>query len=356
MPLENRFSRPALKTQLNQQYDQHMTENPKMRRRDIASALGVSEAQLIDEQIGLQSIRLNGSFKDIIKALPTLGYVMILLRNDYAVHERKGIYSNVKVGGPMGMGLIISDDRRIDLRLFLKRWKHGFAVKETLEKGDRYSLQFFDEAGSAIQKLYLQPESDFQAFDDLIKDHANEDQETPIALSDIPTTENFAEDSKVNKEKLITDWSNMTDVHQFMGLLKEHNVSREQAFNLVGKKFAERFEPAKLEETLTKLAEEQIPIMCFVGNHGGIQIHSGEINRVVKMGDWLNILDPEFNLHLLTSGITSAWVVRKPSDSGIITSLELYDAESRQIAQFFGQRTERKPENPKWKALIEATL
>lgn len=356
MSLETLFVRPIQETELALQYNKHLENNPKARRRDVAQALSVSEAETLSNQVGLQSIYLNSDFKSMLKDFPNLGYVMILLRNDYAVHERKGIYGNVKVGGPMGMGLIISDDRRIDLRLFLKRWKHGFAVKETLETGDRYSLQFFDEAGVAIQKLYLQPESDLQAFESLVKTYANDNQEAPLVLSDIPVLADFAADSEVDRAKLIGDWSNMTDVHQFMGLLKEHNVSREQAFNLVGEEFAERFEPSKLEETLTKLAKEQIPIMCFVGNHGGIQIHTGEIHRVVKLGDWLNILDPEFNLHLLTSGVTNAWVVRKPSNDGIITSLELYDADSNQVAQFFGKRVERNPENPQWKALVEAIL
>ena len=356
MSLETLFVRPIQETELALQYNKYLESNPKARRRDVAQALLVSEAETLSNQIDLQSLYLNNDFKSMLKDFPDLGYVMILLRNDYAVHERKGIYENVKVGGPMGMGLIISDDRRIDLRLFLKRWKHGFAVKETLESGERYSLQFFDEAGSAIQKLYLQSESNFQAFESFVKTYTNVDQPTTLVLADIPDAENLSKDNEVDQEKLIVDWSNMTDVHQFVGLLKEHKVSREQAFKLVGKKFAERFDPSKLEDTLLELVKEKVPIMCFVGNHGGIQIHTGEIHRVVKLGDWLNILDPEFNLHLLTSGVTSAWVVRKPSNDGIITSLELYDSDSNQVAQFFGKRVERNPENTQWKTIVEAIL
>lgn len=356
MSLSALFNKPVQETDLAGKYSDYVKENPKVRRHDVAKAIEVTELEVIENQIGLQSLYLNGDFKSLLKDLPSLGYVMILLRNDYAVHERKGICSNVKVGGPMGMGLIISDDKRIDLRLFLKRWKHGFAVKETVGAVDRYSLQFFDAEGVAIQKLYLQPESDLQAFETLVKTYANEDQNVSFELAEAAPEESFAEDAEVDQAKLVEDWSNMTDVHQFMGLLKNHNVSREQSFKLVGSQFAQSFDVNKLEDVLQTVSKEQVPIMCFVGNKGGIQIHSGEVNKIVKMGDWLNVLDPEFNLHLLMSGVTSGWLIRKPSSDGIITSLELYDADSNQVAQFFGKRVEQNPENLAWRAIAEGVI
>ncbi|WP_339723001.1 hemin-degrading factor [Marinomonas primoryensis] len=354
MSLQEKFNRSVVDTELTKKYHQYAMENTKARRRDVADALKTSEAALIDEQAGLQSIRLNRDIKAIIEALPTLGYVMILMRNDHAVHERKGVYQNVKING--AMGLIIADDRSIDLRLFLSQWKHVFAVKELVGSTERYSLQFFNGEGITIQKLFLQPESDLQAYESLLDLYANEDQSSPLMFVKTEHKTNLADDNDVDQTQLISDWSNLTDVHQFMGLLKRHNVSREQAFKLVGIQYAEMFSVNKLEETLHKIVQEAVSIMCFVGNKGGIQIHTGAINKVVKMGDWLNVLDPEFNLHLLMPGVANAWLIRKPSSNGIITSLELYDANGDQIAQFFGQRTEGKSENPQWRALVEAML
>ena len=67
------------------------------------------------------------------------------------------------------------------------------------------------------------------------------------------------------------------------------------------------------------------PIMCFVGNPGCIQIHTGPIYTLKVMGPWFNILDPTFNLHLREDAIHQGWVVRKPTRDGIVTSLELFD-------------------------------
>ncbi|KZN12708.1 hemin-degrading factor [Marinomonas sp. TW1] len=355
MSIKTLFDRSIDNASLQEKYAALKQDQPNMRQRDVATQLEMSEAEMVYEQLGVQSLYFNDDFANLLKDLPSLGYVMILLRNDFAVHERKGVYENVKVGGPMGMGLIISSDNRIDLRLFLKRWKHGFAVQETLPNGSRFSLQFYDENGVAIQKLYLQESSNVEAYMSLVTKYRHSNQQ--VRLSIVKRSEGVASEAQeIDQMALYQDWSNMTDVHQFVGLLKKYAVSRERAFDLVGEEYAQPFDIGKLKEVLITVADQQVPIMCFVGNKGGIQIHSGVIHSIVEKGDWLNILDPEFNLHLLMSGINRGWLIRKPTSDGIITSLELYDGTGNQVAQFFGKRIEKSPENKDWRAIAEATL
>jgi putative hemin transport protein len=354
MTLNELFKRPVIETELRQSYNHHISENPKSRQRDIACALVVSEAALIDEQCGVQSFRLRTEFASLIESLPKLGYIMTLMRNDCAVHERKGFYQNVHVNG--AMGLVVGDDKKIDLRLFLSQWKHGYAVRENLGSGERYSLQFFNEAGIAIQKIFLQKESDLQKYKLLIENYKHEDQSSRVKFKNTKIIKKTANDDVVDQKKLFEDWKKMTNVHHFIGVLKRHNVDRQQAFRLVGRKYAEEFSTKKMELVLEQIVERKISLMCFVGNQGGIQIHTGVINKVKAMGPWLNILDREFNLHLLETSIATAWLVRKPTIDGIITSLELYDAEGRQVAQFFGERKEGQRENTHWQRLAEGVL
>lgn len=356
MSIETLFDRLVDNASMQERYAALKQEKPSMRQRDVAEQLAISEAEMLHQQLGVQSLYLNGDFANLLRDLPSLGYVMILLRNEYAVHERKGVYDNVKVGGPMGMGLIISSDKRIDLRLFLKQWKHGFAVRETLSQGSRFSLQFYDENGVAIQKLFLQDNSDMDAYGKLVTKYRHPDQQVHLDIVKKPPVATTSKAVEVDQKALYRDWTSMTDVHQFVGLLKKHAVTREQAFDLVGEEYAQAFDIARLQGVLTTLAEQSVPIMCFVGNKGGIQIHSGVIHSIVERGDWLNILDPEFNLHILMSGISRGWLIRKPTSDGIITSLELYDETGSQVAQFFGKREEKSPENLDWRAVAEATL
>lgn len=94
--------------------------------------------------------------------------------------------------------------------------------------------------------------------------------------------------------------------------------------------------------------------MVFIGNRGCLQIHTGPVKNIKMFGsEWLNVLDDEFNMHLRDSRVASTWVVRKPTVDGIVTSLEVFDVESNNIAIFFGKRKPGEPEDPAWRGLIE---
>ena len=91
--------------------------------------------------------------------------------------------------------------------------------------------------------------------------------------------------------------------------------------------------------------------MVFVRNRGMIQIHSGPVKKIKEMNQWLNVLDPEFNLHLRQDLIAESWIVEKPTEDGVVTSLEIFDSEGEQIVTFFGARKPGKPELKGWKEI-----
>jgi putative hemin transport protein len=96
--------------------------------------------------------------------------------------------------------------------------------------------------------------------------------------------------------------------------------------------------------------------MVFVGNPGMLQIHSGPIQKVMAVGSWINVMDPRFNLHLQMDSVAQAWLVRKPTDDGIVTSVELFNKDGEAIAMFFGERKPGKPELTAWRALLDGLL
>ena len=93
--------------------------------------------------------------------------------------------------------------------------------------------------------------------------------------------------------------------------------------------------------------------MVFVRSRGVIQIHSGPVNKIKVMGDWLNVLDPEFNLHLRENHIAHSWVVEKPTEDGIVTSLEIFDGQKNNIATFFGAKQPGIPELKEWREIAK---
>lgn len=336
---------------------EYRAEHPSVRIRDAARALGVSEAELLASDCGDTVTRLLApegklGFGEIIQALPTLGRVMALTRNEHCVHERMGTYGEIGFFGTMGNVL----GPEIDLRFFLKHWHFGFAVQEEEKDGaPKESLQFFDRDGSAVHKVYLQPESDRAAFEAIRVRFGAPDQSGLLDVSPLdPPTPDRA-DAEIDLPALRAGWDAMQDTHEFYILLRKARAGRRQALRLIGPDYARPLAAGAAEAVLRAASASALPIMVFVGNEGMIQIHTGPVHRIVPFGaEWINVLDPDFSLHLRQAGVTDAWAVRKPTRDGIVTSVECYDAAGELVVQFFGKRKPGEPELEGWRELVAA--
>ncbi len=67
--------------------------------------------------------------------------------------------------------------------------------------------------------------------------------------------------------------------------------------------------------------------MIFVSNRGCMQIFTCQIERLMSLKGWINVVNRRFNLHLEENAIAESWVTRKPTKDGIVTSLELFAAD-----------------------------
>ncbi len=327
---------------LKAQYESFKTENPKVRIRDAAKQLGVSEADLV--ATGDYNVALKADFENILKEINALGHVMALTRNDHAVHERKGIYTKASFNGHVG--LVVNPD--IDLRLFMNAWHFGFAVSE----GDRRSLQFFDRDGEAVHKIYATENTDIQAYDALVAKYKAEIQDEPLQTTPIDKSIEEKPDDEIDVAGFRQAWLDLKDTHHFFGLLRDFGVARRQAMRLAPKGHATEITTASLKRILEGVSERDLEIMVFIGSRGCIQIHTGKVKKLLQTGPWFNVLDPEFNMHLREDGIESVWLVKKPTEDGIVTSLEAFDTEGNVIVQFFGKRKPRIPEREDWRQVV----
>lgn len=316
-------------------------EQPKLRARNLAQALGVSEAQWVAAGCGgVKATALHGEPQAIFRDLGALGEVMALTRNDWCVHERHGRYLDIQADGPVG--LVLGPD--IDLRVFFSCWRSAWAV----EQDGRHSLQFFDGEGVAVHKVYRTEATDVAAYDALVARHSGPSrwpESTPAA----PASDAA---SVADGEQWRAAWLGMTDTHEFFPLLRKFKITRLAALAAAGEDLAQQVPADAVERVLESAAASGLSIMCFVGNRGMIQIHTGPVQQLRRTGPWYNVLDPKFNLHLDTTAIASSWVVNKPTSDGWVTSLELYAANGDLIAQFFGERKPGKPELPGWRELM----
>lgn len=329
----------------------NIKQEKKLRNREAAQALGISEGEAIANAVGREAIRLRGPFHELIAAVPKLGRVMALTRNESTVIEKVGTYENVSYDH---VGMVLGRD--IDMRIFYSHWKHGYAVSEQTEKGTQRSLQFFDASGTAIHKIHLKEFSDLESWQWLIEAFEHADQAPGQSVESIAKAPAAKADSEIDQAGFAAAWLAMKDTHDFFGLLRKFEVTRTQGLRMAPANHAELVDNSAVKQLLETAAADGTSIMCFVGNPGNIQIHTGPIHTVKDLGTWINVLDEGFNLHLRTDLIAQSWVVKKPTEDGIVTSVELYDADGELMAQFFGERKPGKPELLAWRNIVAHLL
>ncbi len=347
---------PAMAAAVRDAFDQ--ARRAGKRAKDAAESLGLSEGAAVAAHQGthdkpLRAQALQGRWVALLQGLQACGEVMALTRNEATVHEKTGVYQQVSGSGNIGIAL----GEAIDLRLFFDRWHAGFAVEEAaLQPGKpaTASLQFFDRHGVAVHKVFARESTDRAAWAALVARFAASPAD--LAFAPAAATVPPRPDASVDAAGLREAWQAMTDTHQFFGLLKKFEVERQQAFRLVEGRFSERLPAATTRALLDEAAVDGTPIMVFVGSPGCIQIHTGPVRRVEPVtapgAQWINVLDSGFNLHLREDMVASSWAVTKPTDDGIVTSVEVFDHAGVLMAMFFGARKPGVPELPSWRDLV----
>ncbi|MEM7519996.1 MAG: ChuX/HutX family heme-like substrate-binding protein [Pseudomonadota bacterium] len=323
-------------------------ENASLRERDLATKLGISEAQLVAARVGSGVTRIAVHPDQVMPAAEALGEVMALTRNNSCVHEKVGRYANYHPGDHAAMVLT----PEIDLRIFPSHWVHGFAVEKETEAGTKRSVQVFDTAGDAVHKIHLRDASDLSAWEALKCDLALPDQEDMLSVS--PCRPPEAPKSRPDKRDiLLREWDRLTDTHQFLRLCSKLKMNRLGAYRIAGAPYVTRLAPTAVDSMFEAVRDAGCEIMFFVGNKGCIQIHNGPVHRLKQMGPWQNILDPGFDMHLRRDHIAEVWAVTKPTQRGPVHSVEVFDAEGSLICQAFPVSKDDNDHRPAWKPIFD---
>jgi putative hemin transport protein len=307
--------------------------NLKMRERDLAIQLGISEAQFLEAFVGDYVERIEPDIDIFFPMLNEAGVVMALSRNAHAVHEKTGIYEKYSSG--KHASIVLGKD--IDLRIFPKHWRHAYHVTKPMDDGSSLqSFQFFDARGDAVHKVFAR-DATVMAKWNLIRERLQKSDTGPAFKAASPGTP--AEQPTNEAMSILREtWAEMEDTHQFQSMLRKTKISRHDAIRLIGEDYAQRLSEDAAELLFERLASQEVSIMAFVRNPGILQIHSGPIRNIKQMGPWLNVLDSGFHLHLRKDHFAAIWLVRKPTSNGDIYSIEIFDEHDEQVILINGDR------------------
>ncbi|MEN3040524.1 MAG: ChuX/HutX family heme-like substrate-binding protein [Bacteroidia bacterium] len=340
--------------ELRMAYETLRKNHPNLYLRDAADQLGVSEMELLRLEAGHNVTRLKPDITGILEALPTLGPLKALSRNRWVVIETTGTYP-----APFTeRGTMVFTSPIIDLRVYLSAWKYAFAVKSFGKDGKPlYSFQFFTEWGEAIHKVYLTLPEQTEKWEYLVQRFSHENQ-SPEAESIIPAPDlrRSAPLEPSSKIAFLEKWGNLTDTHEFFGLLRAFDVDRLTAMEAATGMYAWQLPKEALYSLLEWARNTQTPIMFFVGNAGIHHIYSGTVRNISLARGWLNVLDPDFNIHINPEGISRVYIVRKPTKEGDIYSLEVFGPAGEEVLWIFGARKPGLPVPQSWLTYIQGLI
>lgn len=328
-------------------------------RESKASGFMVDWAALLESSEGdLQACRVGREkvfpLKDIIavlKALPSLGRVLAITRNQGVVNEYKGIYPEPKLGeaGPQAAGIFL-DIGGLDLRIFMGHWHWACAIEDETPKGKRLSLQFFDKHGVAVHKVFSLEETNLTAWQALLDEQAVAAEDS--VLPKFVTAEIEDHSAPSSAKQVAEEWRQMKDVHQFFSLIRRHRITRFAAVQAVPDDLSREVSIDAFQQLVDATAVQKMEIMIFVGSRGCVQIYTGKTQGIKPMRGWLNIFEENFTLHANPETFAYAYVTRKPQSGGWVSSLEVFDKQGSLLIQMYARREENGPEQIAWTELL----
>lgn len=272
---------------------------------------------------------------------------MISRTNNQAVHQKsRGIYMNAAFHGPTG----IVRGPGVDLRLWPAHWDK-IEVIPPQGPVNHWLIQIHDSHDCLIHEIQTTEQSRIPEFEHMLKEHALTTQSHSPKASPappIPLKAPGAEEAKA----LLYRWSNLRNTHEFAPMLRELGLHRLSAIQAVIGDFARKVEKRSARLLFQEVKKIGLPIMVFSGNSGCLQIFTGKVQEWSLEDQTLTLGSGDHEILIQETQISFSYVVRKPTTEGLVSSLELFDAQGDLIAQIFSARNPKSRESEEWRNLL----
>ena len=301
----------------------------KLRHQEIASFLNVTEVELIDSHVGVtkfesiksfpnlaRAIRLKPSWSNIIQDIQGFGEVMSLSRNAHAVHENFSLYKQASSNDDIG---IVSSDE-LAIHLMYEKWEFGYLFEECKSTVLQRSIQFFDEFGAPVHKIFLLPHSHHWYFDELAKRWADSNQDPGISV----------------QEK--SEHDQPTNSGAMESIIEERYTSQQEIIDA-----------DVVQSLLRPSLELKLPLVITVQNHGVSQSHDGVLDEIRDHNDWLHLINQQFNCHLQLTQMPKICINHQISPY----SIEMLDEEGVLLASIALSTKATPPDRQVWEELLE---
>lgn len=276
--------------------------NKKIRIRNAAQNLGVSEAELLSTDIGegvkylfIDDINL------FLEEILSIDKIMVLIRSDFVVHEKIIETQYISLRENM---LINKFENKYPLLVYDKnQLMYSFFENKKHRKTNLRSFQFFDQFGNSIFKIYLKGK--------------DEDKFDRIAIKYEADYNYELQNLNISEDEVLNDFNS----------INMHFKSDEILFSSKISSLKNNI----LRLLLTDISEQKYPIQIHAVGNKIVQYHRDVINNIIDYGPWINVIDKEFNIHVLENKIVKNNLIEYLVDSKKYYSIEFYDSYDKHV-------------------------
>lgn len=191
---------------------------PGIHPPEAAGILGVSEAAFVASRIGTGATRLKADVAGLLSKINEWGRVLCAFSNDLGVHMPLGEV-NALINGP---DLLI---RGLHMRATIKTMTINEAylfIEKDRQHGNTRSLQFFDDTGAPVLKVYIFHKAKFAACSDHFENYKHHDQSRRANAKNLKINQG----TLLSKEQKITLNQTLTEIFQNPGKFEIEMLSK----------------------------------------------------------------------------------------------------------------------------------
>ncbi|MDN3518091.1 ChuX/HutX family heme-like substrate-binding protein [Aquisalimonas lutea] len=284
--------------------------------------------------------RLVPEFPALYAHLAGVGPVETLTTNPVAMHRIRGAAGALRFQAQSQTGACSG---ALDLRMFFNAWAHGCAVVEPVSE---CSLRFFDEHGRFLHAVYPTPETNMDAWYELVVRYAADEQRPFLDVARRPfggvTDPDF---SAAAEPAAVLDWSRRR-LHADGGRLGTMLYRPGQQVRPLA--------PDALERLLQSLADAELPVSVLAGNAGVAQRFTGLVRWLRLNDNAYRVHDAGFALTVTPSAIRAVEMVHRPARTGFDRSLDCRDAAGETVLSVAEPEGASRAEKAAWQRLLNA--
>lgn len=317
---------------------------PPVRQRDVADAIGVSEAALVGARAAYddaQTLDLpeRADVTALIGELSRAGPAAFLARTPGCELE---IIGEIDALSPLEAAAQSADFRIVagrgqgETSIRPARLGAAFFVTDFSGADARESVQLFDDRGDASLKIHPGPQTRRAYFRRIAELFDASAQERDVAAGRAGARAGAP--AGTNWTAFEARWLQTRTRAEIDALLDGGDAPRPTAYRALSQDLALQVDLGAPHRLLLGAAQTQTEVSIRVQNGGVSQTFSGPVRRVVQNGLLLNILDAHLHLQIDLACVSEVWIVKAPIGDAVLTWVDLVGADGASVCQLFGRR------------------